>query len=408
MKVLVVHGRYRSAAPSGENNVVDRESAALAAAGHVVESFGRGSDDIAGWSMSRKLGLPGRAVWNEEVRRELASLLAQSPPDVVHVHNTFPLLSPTVLHACRDAGVPVVATLHNYKLLCASGDFFRGGQPCHECAAGASVPALVHGCYRGSRTATVPVVPSNAVHRRAWRELVSAYVFISAAQRELLAGLDLPEERVFVKHNFVPEPPPGAARPGHLVAYVGRLDAAKGIPLLQAAWDRFRELHPASGLRLAVAGGGPLADEMARWAASRPSVDLHGLLTPVDAARLVARARAVVVPSAWEETFGLVAVEAMAAGVPPLAPAHGSFPELVTDGRDGVLFEPGDPDSLARGLADVDGRPEHFADLGRAARTTYVSRFQEAANVEQLVSVYRFAVEHPVGAARRGRSGARS
>lgn len=408
MKVLVVHGRYRSTAPSGENNVVDRESASLVAAGHVVESFGRDSDDIAGWGASRKVGLPVRAVWNEKVRRELARTLAESPPDVVHVHNTFPLLSPTVLLACRDAGVPVVATLHNYKLLCASGEFFRAGRPCHECAAGAGVPALVHGCYRGSRVATVPVVASNAVHRRAWRELVSAHVFISAAQRDLMAELDLPAERVFVKHNFVPDPPPGPARPEHLVAYVGRLDAAKGVPVLQAAWDRFRALHPASSLRLAIAGGGPLADEVGRWAESRRSVDLHGLLTPADAARLVARARAVVVPSAWEETFGLVAVEAMAAGVPPLAPAHGSFPELVTDGRDGELFAPGDPDSLARGLADVDRRPEHFAALGRAARTTYVARFQEAANVEQLVAIYRFAVEHPAGVGRRGRSGVRS
>lgn len=115
-----------------------------------------------------------------------------------------------------------------------------------------------------------------------------------------------------------------------------------------------------------------------------------------------------VVPSAWEETFGLVAVEAMAAGVPPLAPAHGSFPELVTDGRDGVLFEPGDPGSLARGLADVDRCPEHFAGLGRAARTTYQTRFQEATNVQQLVAVYRFAVEHPAGTADRGRAGAPS
>jgi glycosyltransferase involved in cell wall biosynthesis len=408
VKVLVVHGRYRSAAPSGENNVVDRESAALTRAGHVVESFGRGSDEIAAWPVYRKLGLPVRAVWNEEVRRALGARLAGSRPDVVHVHNTFPLLSPTVLHACRDAGVPVVATLHNYKLLCASGDFFRAGHPCHECADGAAAPALVHGCYRGSRAATVPVVASNAVHRRAWRELVSAHVFISAAQRDLMAGLDLPSDRVFVKHNFVPDPRPGPGGAEHLVVYVGRLDPAKGLLVLLQAWDRFRRVHPASRLRLAIAGGGPLADEVTRWARSHGSVDVHGLLTPDEAADLVATARAVVVPSAWEETFGLVAVEAMAAGVPPVAPAHGAFPELVTHGSDGVLFAPGDPESLARALADVDGRPEHFADLGRAGRTTYLARFRETTNIEQLVSIYRFAVEHPAGAGPRERSGVRS
>jgi glycosyltransferase involved in cell wall biosynthesis len=404
MKVMVVHGRYRSSAPSGENTVVDRESAALAAAGHLVERFERDSDDIPAWPLARKLGLPARAVWNQEVRRSLTERLVSSRPDVVHVHNTFPLLSPTVLHACRDAEVPVVATLHNYKLLCASGDFFRDGRPCHDCASGSVLPGLARGCYRDSRAATLPVTCANVLHRRAWRELVSAYVFITAAQRELMAGLDLPSERVFVKHNSVPEPPRGDGAPTHMVAYVGRLDAAKGIPLLQDAWDRFRAVHPGSALRLAIAGGGPLAAEVARWAEGHPSVELHGLLSPTGAARLIGRSRAVLVPSQWEETFGLVAVEAMAAGVPPVVPAHGSFPELVTDGHDGILFPPGDVDALAGVLAQVDTSPGRFAALGGRARATYLAGFNESDNLEQLLEVYEFAVAHPavVGRQRSG------
>lgn len=400
MKVLVVHGRYRSFAPSGENSVVDRESAALVAAGIQVEQFGRDSDAVADWGVARKAALPVRAVWNGEVRRELVARLQSSRPDVVHVHNTFPLLSPSVLHACRAVGVPVVVTLHNYKLLCASGDFFRDGRPCHDCASGSGLPALVHGCYRGSRAATVPVVTANAAHRRAWRELVSAYVFISSAQQRLMAGLGLPAERVFVKHNFVPEPPPSSAgdRDGyHQVACVGRLDHAKGLPLLMAAWDQFRRLRPASRLRLAIAGSGPLGDEVGRWAAGRPSVDLKGLLEPAEVARLVARSRAVVVPSQWEETFGLVAVEAMAAGVPPIAPGRGSFPELISHPHDGVLFAPGDSLSLAHVLADVDARPATSTTRGQRARETYLSRFGQTDNVQQLVSIYRWAIAHPAG-----------
>lgn len=408
MKVMVVHGRYRSVAPSGENTVVDRESSALAAAGHDVELFGRDSDEIAQWPLLRRAGLPARAVWNQEVRRTLAARLRATHPDVVHVHNTFPLLSPTVLHACRDASVPVVVTLHNYKLLCASGDFFRDGQPCHACADGAVLPALRHGCYRESRPATVPVVAANALHRRAWRELVSAHVFISASQRDLMAGLDLPSERVFVKHNFVPEPPATDGTTAHQVAYVGRLDAAKGIPLLMRAWDRFRELHPGSPLRLAVAGGGPLADEVARWAAGHGSVDVHGLLGPGEVAGLVSRSRAVVVPSQWEETFGLVAVEAMAVGTPPVAPARGSFPELVVDGHDGILVTPDDAASLARVLADVDADPARFAGLGRRARESYRARFREDANIARLLAIYRFAVENPVAGPAPSRTGSPS
>ncbi len=204
MKIMLVHNRYRSTAPSGENRVVDTEAEALAAAGHEVIRFERHSDDIETWSRARKAALPGRVVWSAEAHRDLAARLREHRPDVVHVHNTFPLLSPAVLHACRAAGVPVVATIHNYKLACASGDFFRDGAVCHDCAGRLPGPAIRHGCYRGSRAATAPVALAMTAHRRAWRSLVSAYIFISAAQRDLLTGLSLDPGRVFVRHNLIP------------------------------------------------------------------------------------------------------------------------------------------------------------------------------------------------------------
>lgn len=400
MRVLIVHGRYRTAAPSGENRVVDQEFAALTAGGHVVQRFERHSDEIASWSSVHKAALPALSLWNEPVRRELAERLRRDPPDVVHVHNTFPLISPSVLHACRAARVPVVATVHNYKLLCASGDFFREGSPCHDCADGRRLPAVAHGCYRGSRAATVPVIASSSLHRTAWQRLVSAYIFISASQRDLMRGLALPPERVFVKHNFVPPPLAETSARDHTVVFLGRLDAAKGAPLLMQAWDAFRDRHPASSLRLVVAGGGPLAGEVGRWASRHHSVDMAGLLSPESAAALLGRALAAVVPSQWEETFGLVAVEAMAAGVAPIAPARGSFPELITPGTDGALFTPGDARDLAEVLADVDRHPSRYLEYGSAGVETYRGRFHPTPNVERLLEVYRFAVENPVWTAR--------
>ena len=204
MKILQAHNRYRSAAPSGENRVVDTEAEALAALGHEVIRFERRSDDIEGWSRAQQASLPARAVWNPETRRDLRSVLRATRPDVVHLHNTFPLLSPAVLYACREARVPVVATLHNYKLACANGEFYRQGAVCHDCADGRPGQAIQHGCYRGSRVASVPVVLTGRVHRPAWRSLVSAYIFISASQRDLLSGVGLPPDRVFVRHNLIP------------------------------------------------------------------------------------------------------------------------------------------------------------------------------------------------------------
>ena len=431
MRVLVVHNRYRPTAPSGEDIVVDQESAALAARGHDVAIFERRSAEIASWSLPRRATLPARVVWNPDSRRALSAELARFRPDVVHVHNTFPLLSPSVLHACRDAGVPLVATIHNYKLGCASGELFRAGAVCHDCLGGPGpavrrpgsrsgslpgpLPGLLHGCYRGSPVATAPIATSLLVHARAWRSLVSAYVFISQAQRDVLAPLGLPADRSFVKHNFVPPFPgtgPDGAGPerGHRVAFVGRLDPAKGAPFLLRAWDAFRSRRPASTLRLEVAGGGPLADEVARWGAARPSVDVLGLVPRAEVARILARARAAVVPSQWEETFGLIAVEAMAVGTPPVASAHGAFPEFVVPGVNGALFAPTDVGALVDVLADVDDHPERYAAYGREAYATYRNRFAPEGNLDLLMDVYRFAVDHPIGRISRspgiaGRSG---
>lgn len=397
MKILVVHSRYRSAAPSGENIVVDLETAALRAAGHEVELFERRSDDIADWSLARKATLPGRTVWSREVKRDLTARLGAFRPDVVHVHNTFPMLSPSVLYACRDAGVPVVATIHNYRLLCPGGGFFRDGEPCHDCSTTLGVAGLRHGCYRSSRLATAPVVVANIVHRPAWQRLVSAYVFISESQRRLMSGLALPEERTFVKHNSVDVAEAGSGPVDHLVTYVGRLDAAKGISLLMGAWDAFRARYPDSALRLAVVGGGPLEDVVRAWGERHPTVELLGLVPREQVQRLLGRSLAGVVTSKSEETFGLVAVEAMACGVAPIAPRMGPFPELVTDQVDGVLFDAGDAGALARVFAEVDREPSRFISMGRAGRQTYQHRFGPDDNVERLVDIYRFALSHPVG-----------
>lgn len=180
------------------------------------------------------------------------------------------------------------------------------------------------------------------------------------------------------------------------VVYAGRLDEAKGVRLLMAGWDRYRRKSGEPGLSLVIAGGGPLGDEVAAWASARPSVEIKGTLSSDRCAELISHARAVLLPSAWEETFGLVAVEAMAAGVPPIAAGHGSFTELITPGVDGVLFSPGDPAALALAIADVDGNPEQYEVYGDQARKTYEEQFDPQRSVEELLGIYRFAITHAV------------
>jgi glycosyltransferase involved in cell wall biosynthesis len=239
------------------------------------------------------------------------------------------------------------------------------------------------------------VAISIAAHRKAWRSLVSAFVLISASQRDLLRGVGLPEDRVFVRYNLIPGRSQLETAPEPMVVYAGRLDERKGIRLLMAGWDRYQPEAGKPGLKLAIAGGGDLGDEVSAWASTRPSVAMMGTLSSADCADLISRARAVLCPSICEETFGLVAVEAMAAGVPPVAAAHGSFPELITSGVDGALFDPVDPAALGRAITDVERNPEQYATYGKQARKTYEKRFDPERNLEELMEIYRFAMAHP-------------
>ncbi|WNM36469.1 glycosyltransferase [Streptomyces sp. Li-HN-5-11] len=401
MHVLVVHNRYASAQPSGENRVVDQEVALLRAAGHRVEVFERRSDDIGTMSLLAKVAVPVRVPWNPAVRKELASRLRAERPDVVHVHNVFPLLSPAVLAACADAGVPAVATLHNYTQVCAPGTLQRDGRPCAECVGSTPLPAVRHGCYRNSRLATVPLAVSLSVNRRRWWSGVERFFCISAAQRDVLVRAGMPAGRLAVKHNFVPDPDVRRTGPGEHLLYLGRLAEAKGVRLLMAAWDGVAASGGA-GVPLVIAGTGPLEPEVTAWAAGRDDVRYVGLLDPAECDKAIARSVAVVAPSTWLEAFGLVVVEAMAAGVPAVAAGHGAFAELVEDGVTGLLHRPGESASLASCLRRITAEPDLGREMGQAARLRYEQGFSPAVGLERLVQEYRTAIAGRSALARGG------
>ena len=392
MHILVVHNRYGSAQPSGENKVVDQEVELLRGAGHQVEVFERRSDDIAGRSLLGKVAVPLLVPWNPAVRTELASRLRAERPDIVHVHNVFPLLSPAVLAACADAGVPAVATLHNYTQVCPPGTLHRDGRSCTECVGSkASLPAVRHGCYRNSRLATVPLAVSMSVNRRRWWSGVERFLCISAAQRDVLVRAGMPAERLAVKHNFVPDPGACRAGAGEHLLYLGRLAEAKGVRLLMAAWDEIAA-DGGVGVPLVIAGAGPLEREVTAWAAGRDDVRYVGLYDQAQCQQAVARSVAVVAPSTWLEAFGLVVVEAMAAGVPTVAAGHGAFVELVEDGVTGLLHRPGEPASLASCLRRITAEPARNREMGEAARRRYEQGFSPAIGLERLVEGYRTAI----------------
>jgi glycosyltransferase involved in cell wall biosynthesis len=393
VKVLLAHNFYGSSAPSGENQVFELEKALLERNGHEVTSFTRTSDRIRA---SRMLGPIRGALatpWNPWTGREIAHVVSVQRPDVVHAHNTFPLISPSIFSAVGHRAARVL-TLHNYRLFCPSAIPLRDGRTCTECLDGRTVrPSLRHGCYRGSRLATLPLAAGVALHRalRLWDRHVDAFIALSEFQRDLMVRAGLPKSRVWVKPNFYPGTPaqvPWSERENSVV-FVGRLSEEKGVGHLLDAWLAWGSDAP----ELRIVGDGPLrqALEVRAKANAQGRITFLGQVPAAEAEAEIARARLLVLPSVWFEGFPMVLREAFAFGTPAAVSDIGPLPRIVQDGRTGVVFRPGDQASL---LAVVRTAWEQ-ADLGRMsdlARREFEENYAEAANHLQLMAIYRQAI----------------
>jgi glycosyltransferase involved in cell wall biosynthesis len=391
MRVLIVHNRYRSNSPSGENRVVDQEAALLSSAGHDVVRYERESDEISRLPLGQKVTLPGRVLWSSEDRRRLGVLIRRSAPEIMHVHNTFPLISPSVLGSAGELRLPVVATLHNYRLMCSNGLLFRDGAPCELCVGRSAWPGVVHRCYRDSRLASVPVALGIEIHHRlkTWTRGVSAFVALSQFARHKFIEAGLPAERIYVKPNFVLPPSGLREGSGGFALFVGRLSPEKGVDLLIEAWSS--ELG-----RLLIVGEGRAAVELKKRAVRHgPSVQFLGRLSHERIMQLLRNARALVVPSRSYEGFPLVVAEAYAHGVPVIAPAIGAFPEIVRNGKSGLLFVPGDSDSLRARVVELMD-PSTSQRLGETARQLYEGHYAPRRNLGLLLNIYEQVIERRV------------
>jgi glycosyltransferase involved in cell wall biosynthesis len=381
VRVLIAHNRYRSEMPSGENRVVDDDVAALTAAGVEVETFFRESDSIAALGPMARASLAVSPTYSAEAVREFKKRLDEFRPDVVHLHNPVPLISPWIVRTAAKAGVPVVQTIHNYRHACPSStSLFRDGRICEDCV-GKSFPwpGVVHGCYRGSRAQSLSMAVSARVHRSTW-QLVDRYLPVSEFVGHYLTLAGIPADRITVRPNSTarrgPVKPPGS---GFL--FVGRLTAEKGVSLLLSAWEKAAvwDEH-----RLVVAGDGP-ERELVLAAAGR-NVDYRGVVDQDGVARLLDETSVVVIPSLCYEGFPRLLAESLERGRPVAATALGSLKDWVTPE---VGWTAGTtPAAFAEMLARV------AADTTIAAKSAAARRFFEAhltpeGALEQLLDVYR-------------------
>jgi len=387
MKILLVHNHYQR--PGGEDAVIASEARLLAEHGQTVIEYRRHNDEFQNYSKLSSLAAGPGAVWSSASYRALRNLIAHEKPEVAHFHNTFPLISPSAYYACADGGVPVVQTLHNYRLLCPGALLYRDSRACEDCLhKRLKWPGIVHGCYRRSRLATSAVAAMVAVHHRlgTWERKVTRYIALTEFSRRKFIEGGFPAERIIVKPNFVHPDPKPKNEPGSYALYVGRLSEEKGLRVLLAAWGKVQRDVP-----LRIAGDGPMRQEMAAEIESKglPRVELVGHILPGEIVSLMHGARFLVFPSEWYEGFPRTIAEAFACGLPVVASRLGSMAEIITDGKNGLHFTPGDPADLAKCVDWAWTHPAEMEAMSRAARAEYEARYTAERNYEQLLSIYQ-------------------
>jgi len=385
MKVIVCHNYYRNW--GGEDQVFEDEVELLASRGHDVQTFVRRNDQFSGLET---IAVAAGTIWNRSAASAIGDLVREEAADVVHFHNWLPLISQGAFHVARRAGAAVVQTYHNYRYTCAKGVLFRNGAVCEECV-GRSMgwPAVVHGCYRDSRLATVPVVAALATHRALHTSdrVLDAIIVLSEFARSKLIASGIAPERLHVKPNFVAPDPGERGGEGGYFVFVGRLTEDKGIATLIDAWNLMD--HPPL---LKIAGSGPLGSLVEAAALSNSRIDYLGRVAPSEVPAILGDASFSITPSLWYEGFPKAIVESFSVGTPVIASRIGSLTELIEPSRTGILVEAGNPASLVQAVQNVDAVPT-LKQMRREVRQEYVARYGVERNYDLLMDIYESAIE---------------
>lgn len=363
----------------------------LRSAGHEVIEYVRRNDEICDYGIGNKATLSFRTIWAWDTARELRELLRRKKPHVAHFHNTFPLISPAAYYACQEAGVPVVQTLHNYRLLCPAATLFRDGHICEECVDHTLWRSLRYGCYRQSRSATATVAAMLAIHRRknTWLEVADCFIALTEFSRNKFIAAGFPEQKLAVKPNFLLPDPGERSEPGDYALFLGRLSPEKGLHTLLSAWERLSRQHT-----LRIVGDGPLRSNLESLVSSTnlSNIQMIGALPHDDVIKIMGKARFLVLPSECYENFPLTIVEAFACGVPVIASHLGAMAEIVDGGRTGLHFTPGDAEDLTVKIQWAWTHPAEMEAMGRAARSEYEAKYTAERNYQMLLRIYETAI----------------
>ena len=393
LSVLCVHNRYIQ--PGGEDQVFESEAQLLTENGFRVEKIEEQTTYPGG--LVRKIEAAADCVWSRSWHRKFKAILRDRRPDIVHIHNFFSVISPSIYYACREENVPVVQTLHNYRLLCPAATFYRDGKICEECMDQGPFHAVRYGCYRDSKLGTAALAAMIEVHRKknTWNEMVDCYIVLTEFARQKMIQGGMPAEKIQVKPNFVLPDPGAKTKAGDYALFVGRLVDLKGVGTLLKAWSKLPPSIP-----LVIAGDGPFRPEMEKLIGDLKlaNVDYRGRLSRQQTLAAMQGARFLVFPSEWYEGFPVTIAESFACGVPVICSRLGGMQEIVEDGMTGLHFTPGDAADLAEKARWAWLHVEETSAMGFAARAEFEAKYSAERNFRMLSAIYESVLSRTRGA----------
>ncbi|GJL49368.1 glycosyltransferase family 4 protein [Candidatus Nitrospira salsa] len=394
MNVLLIHNYYQQA--GGEDQVFAAEANLLKENGHRVVQYTVHNDVIHDYS---KLRLARSMFWNSQTYQEISNLIQEHRPDIAHFHNTFPLVSPGCYYAAQSHGVPVVQTLHNFRLFCLNSNFIRNGQVCEDCLHKVIPwPGILHACYRDSTLTSAGLAAMLTFHRfrKTWLRKVNMFITLTEFSRSKFISSGLPENKVIVKGNFIsPDPGYSISPPqGRYALFVGRLSTEKGVKTLLEGWERLQ--NASLPYSLIIVGDGPLAEMVQSFVEQCANITWLGKKTRSEIFTLMKDASFLVFPSICYENLPMTILEAYAVGLPIVSSNHGSMASLVKDRYTGVHFCSGDPEDMARKVEWAFSNPKILQSMREHCRREYEEKYSAKTNHDRLLSIYQRILDSQV------------
>lgn len=393
MKVLMVHNFYQSSSPSGEDVVFRNEIELLKQHGINVITYTRYNDEIKDYGLRGKLVLPFKNIWSIETYKELKAILKKEKPDIAHFHNIWYLISPSAYYACKEVGIPTVQTIHNFRMFCSSGLLLRDGKICEDCIGKIPWRAMVYGCYKKSILYSTPIALTEIFHKfvGTFYNKVDAYISLTEFAKDKLIQAGLPKDKIYVKPNFLLNPPKKSFSRGKYIAFVGRISEEKGIKTLIDALRNQKK----DRVILKLIGDGPMKKDIEKEIKKDniQNIELLGKRSHLETLEIIRNAKFIVLPSICYEMFPMVLLEAFAYGKPAIGSKLGAIAELIEDGKTGLLFEAGNFEDLAEKIQWMIENEDAYIKMGKNARKVFEEKYTAERNFQILMEIYKKVIE---------------